>query len=107
MFGRSSLHMLGPESKAVLDSGFQSLVRFRILSAVFRIPKPRIPDSTNNNFPDCGIRIPPMFHRLSLHGSINMDNSSIVGSEFTFFVEKSHQFAQEYIKADDVITATT
>ena len=35
-----------------------------------------------------------------------MDNGSIVGSEFTFFVKKSHQFAQEYIKADDVITAT-
>ena len=29
-----------------LDSGFQSLVGFRILSAGFRIPKPRIPDST-------------------------------------------------------------
>ena len=30
-----------------LDSGFQSLVGFRILWAVFRIPEPRIPDSTN------------------------------------------------------------
>ena len=29
-----------------LDSGFQSLVRLRILWAVFRIPKLRIPDST-------------------------------------------------------------
>ena len=28
-----------------LDSGFQSLVGFRILSAGFRIPKPRILDS--------------------------------------------------------------
>ena len=28
-----------------LDSGFQSLVGFRILSAGFRIPKPRIPES--------------------------------------------------------------
>ena len=28
-----------------LDSGFQSLVGF------FRIPNPRIPDSTSNNFP--------------------------------------------------------
>ena len=32
-----------------LDSGFQSLVGFRILSAGFRIPKPRIPDSTSKN----------------------------------------------------------
>ena len=41
-----------------LDSGFQSLVGFRILSAGFRIPKPRIPDSRDKNFLDSGIRIP-------------------------------------------------
>ena len=35
-----------------LDSGFQSLVGFRILSAGFRIPKPRIPDSTSKKFLD-------------------------------------------------------
>ena len=45
-----------------LDSGFQSLVGFRILSAGFRIPKPRIPDSTSKKFLDSGIRIP-------LHGA--------------------------------------
>ena len=45
-----------------LDSGFQSLVGFRILSAGFRIPKPRIPDSTSKKFVDSGIRIP-------LHGA--------------------------------------
>ena len=45
-----------------LDSGFQSLVGFWILSAVFRIPKPRIPDSTSKKFLDSGIRIP-------LHGA--------------------------------------
>ena len=45
-----------------LDSGFQSLVRFRILSAGFRIPKPRIPDSTSKIILDSGIRIP-------LHGA--------------------------------------
>ena len=33
-----------------------------------------------------------------------MDNSSIVGSEFTFFVKKSYEFAQESIYADDVTT---
>ena len=45
-----------------LDSGFQSLVGFRIPSAGFRIPKPRIPDSTSKKFLDSGIRIP-------LHGA--------------------------------------
>ena len=54
-----------------LDSGFESLVGFWIPYAVFRIPKPRIPDSTikispipdstSKNFPDSGIRI-------TLHG---------------------------------------
>ena len=39
-----------------LDFGFQSLVGFRILSAGFRIPKPRIPDSTSKKFLDSGIR---------------------------------------------------
>ena len=33
-----------------------------------------------------------------------MDNSSIVGSEFTFLVKKSHQLAQEYVNADDITT---
>ena len=32
------------------DSGFQSLVRFQISRAVFRIPKPRIPDFTSKIF---------------------------------------------------------
>ena len=35
-----------------LNSGFQSFVGFRILWAVFRIPEPRIPDSTSKIFPD-------------------------------------------------------
>ena len=35
-----------------LDSGFQSLVGFWILLTVFRIPKPRIPDSTSKIFQD-------------------------------------------------------
>ena len=47
-----------------LDSGFQSLVGFRILSARFRIPKPRFPDSTSKKFLDSGIRTP-------LHGAIS------------------------------------
>ena len=42
---------------------FQSLVGFRILWAVFEIPKPRIPNSTSKNFPYSKIRI-------LLHGAI-------------------------------------
>ena len=34
--------------------GFQSLVEFRILWVIFRIPKPRIKDSTRKNFRDSG-----------------------------------------------------
>ena len=37
-----------------LDSGFQSLVGFRIPWAVFRIPKPGIPDSISKIFPVSG-----------------------------------------------------
>ena len=56
-----------------LDSGFQSLVGFRILSAGFRIPKPRIPDSTSKKFLDSGIRIP-------LHGT-NHNTSTILSTQ--------------------------
>ena len=41
-----------------LDLWFQSLVEFRILWAVIRIPKPRNPGSTSENFPDSGIQNP-------------------------------------------------
>ena len=37
-----------------LDSGFQSLVALRTPTAVFRIPKPRIPDFTGKTLPDSG-----------------------------------------------------
>ena len=37
-----------------LDTGFQSLVGFRILWAVFRIPTSTIPDFTNKVFPGFG-----------------------------------------------------
>ena len=41
-----------------LDSGLvQSLKWFRIPWAIFRTPKPRIPDSTSKNFPNSGIPI--------------------------------------------------
>ena len=55
-----------------LDSGFQSLAGFRILSAGFWIPKPRIPDSTSTKFVDSGIRIP-------LHGAIFYPSNSPFG----------------------------
>ena len=62
-----------------LDSGFQSLVGFRILSAGFRIPKPRIPDSTSKKFLDSGIRIP-------LHGATRILVKRHPGKlNFTFF----------------------
>ena len=76
-------------------SGFQS-PGFRILLVNFS----RISYPTSKKI----YRILPMSSRLSLHRSINMDNSSIVGSEFTFLVKKSHQLAQEYINADDITT---
>ena len=42
----------------ILGTWFQSLVGFRILWAVFWIPKLRIPDSSSKNCTDSGIRIP-------------------------------------------------
>ena len=44
-----------------LDSGFQSLARFRIPGAVFRIPQANtfwVPDCTTKSFLDFKIRIP-------------------------------------------------
>ena len=40
-----------------LDSGFQSLVGFRIPCAVFRIPKPRVPVSTSKILSKFGLHI--------------------------------------------------
>ena len=58
----SGFQLLDPSlSQWNLESGFQSLVGFRIPWAVFRIPKPRIPDSTSRNFPGSRIRIPLRF----------------------------------------------
>ena len=41
-----------PDCQWDVDFGFRSLPGFRIPWAVFRIPKPRIPDSTSKNFPN-------------------------------------------------------
>ena len=73
--GRLSIHDFSCERVAQfnlewifskLDSWFQCLVGFRILSAGFRIPKPRIPDSRSKKFLDSGIRIPLHGARCSL-----------------------------------------
>ena len=62
----SGFHVLdSPICQWNLDSGFQSLVGFRIPWAVFRIPKPRIPDSISKIFRGSGIWI-------SLHGAISL-----------------------------------
>ena len=63
-----------------LDSGFELLVGFRIPTPVFRIPRPRSPDSTSKiskipdskckNFPDSGIRIPLQGGNALVYGSI-------------------------------------
>ena len=52
----------------VLDFRFQSLVGFRIPGAVFRIPKPRIPNSTSKNFMDSG------YHKQVFPGFSNLDS---------------------------------
>ena len=46
-----------------VDSGIQWVVGFRIFWVVFRIPKPRISDSTSKNFSTPGVRIPYNFMR--------------------------------------------
>ena len=83
-----------------LDSGFQSLVGFRILWAVLQIPKHRISDSTSKNFSDSGIRIP-------LHGadySVQM---------FTYLSFRRQQIRQLMVttmnktEADTIIPALT
>ena len=48
-----------------LDCGFQSLVGFQIPCTVFRILKPRIPESTCKIFPDFG------FHKQKFSGIRN------------------------------------
>ena len=52
----------------VLDFRFQSLVGFRIPGAVFRIPKPRISNSTSKNFMDSG------YHKQVFPGFSNLDS---------------------------------
>ena len=52
------------------DSGFQSLVRFQVSRAVFRIPKPRIPDFTSKIISESGFNkqeSPGL--RTALHGT--------------------------------------
>ena len=46
-----------PDLSVDLDSKFQLSVRCRIPTAVFRIGRPRIPDSTSKNFQDSGYHV--------------------------------------------------
>ena len=48
------------------DSGFQSLVGFRIPKAVFRIPKPRIPHFLTLGDPNLGAKWSQVFSKLSI-----------------------------------------
>ena len=68
-----------------LDSGFQSLVGFRILSAGFRIPKPRIPDSRSEKFLDSGIRIPLHGAKMGPAPKINPQKSLVEFSNLKKF----------------------
>ena len=54
-----------------LDSGFQSLVGFRI-------PKPRIPDSTSKKFLYSGIRIPLHGANSCFHLQIRVDKTTLL-----------------------------
>ena len=52
---------------------------FRIPWAVFRIPKPRIPDYTSKNFPDSGIQFPyTVYCLISNRGELGI-SPSIIG----------------------------
>ena len=72
-FLNSRFHPLDPGFKKV-DSRFQSVVRFRIPWFVFRIPKPKIPGSTNKHFRDFG------FHKQKFPGFQNPRQSWILDS---------------------------
>ena len=55
------------KSRTVLDSGFHSLLGFRIPWAVLRIPKPRIPDSISKIFLDSGFPYMGRNHNTTQH----------------------------------------
>ena len=66
-----------------LDSGFQSLVGLRIPCVIFRIPKPKIPDSTSKTFPDFG------FHKHIFPGFRNpLHESSLRVTLGTYIVRE-------------------
>ena len=83
-----------------LDSGFQSLVGFRIPWAVLQIPKHRIRDSTSKNFSDSGVRIP-------LHGA---DYSMQMFTYLSFLRQQIRQLMETTMnktEADAIIPALT
>ena len=83
-----------------LDSGFQSLVGFRIPSAVFQIPKPRIPhsatNSTSKNVLDSGIRI-------SLHEAKKRKRkNNLSGAIYTAFQEDLYLLKRGYFQVQSI-----
>ena len=66
-----------------LDSGYQSFAGFRIPWAELRIPKPRIPDSTSNIFPNSGIGLPNMGRQLAFYGSMEGNPDSGMRENFS------------------------
>ena len=73
----------------ILNTGFQSLsaeLGFRIPSAVFRIPKPMIPEFHKQNFPESGFHWPNF--RGLLHGAVQLQELHLAHwrTEVTLFV---------------------
>ena len=72
------------------------MLGFRIPLAGFRIPKPWIPDSTDQNYLDSGFRI-------TLHGAIQeMDNKQLNESLSQFYTEGSSKKDEEYSKSSPI-----
>lgn len=63
-----------------LDSGFQLLVGFPIPRVVFRIPKARIPDSTNKILKDFGIWIPSQVSKGVTYMYVSFSNASLLAA---------------------------
>ena len=61
----------------ILDSGFQSLSRFRIPCAELRISKPRILDSASKNFPDFGIRTYLTWGEITIRSLIQQTRKNV------------------------------
>ena len=105
------------ESKTVRDSGFHAMDSgFQVLDSgflvsgtwipdslrcIFRVPKPRIPDSTtkncwipdstSQNFPDSGIRNPLVGREVTLSGNLRTKQEYILYSELSSTIWTLHR----------------